>query len=575
MKRRLIVAAGLCAVAAACSQAQTAQPAKLSGARSMVLVGDLVFVTSTDRNELRVLDLLPPASIQGRQFLPAPNPLQPLSIPVLDRPTRLARDVSYADLKTADDTLVQTDGLEVGGPFVYASSPGVSEISIVGASEDLLVELVRLPTSAPVTATAARFDPAGKTSVLYFATDNGTTSVLFKLPLPSPATLNERRNTDGALLLADLKKDLKVVASYGGFAVTDLLALPGDRLAVATRDPLGKSGKTYLVDTASSQATEMDFGGPVRMLMTHAATQLDGGGNLAAGARVYGLLDESACGSPACGGVVAVDGQTGARLNGFLGTPMAPIQFGEVLPVSMSIFARVPLNLSGSVVTVPLLGVVSTSTGDVVFFDAGSLTQFDVDTGGGRVSAAPAMYLPGASAATVPYVEGPMANSIVVADGAGYDEEITVTDDGVMPDPFAVSGSLSGPMGRTSPGKSFSFTGVPWKGGATAPALTFSMGPLASSMPLGTTWKFSVSRGFARYGTYIDTSNTYSAVALCAVHLPGPIAFWLPGQRAPATDNERVNARLFLAFPSANGVIEMAPATVSPGPATANVFCYR
>ncbi|MBX7115769.1 MAG: hypothetical protein K1X64_15685 [Myxococcaceae bacterium] len=562
-------------MAAACSQAQTAQPAKLSGARSIALVGDLVLVTSTDRNELRVLDLVPPVSIQGRQFLPAPNPLQPLSIPVLNRPTRLARDLSYADLKTADDTLVQAEGREVGGPLVYASSPGLSEISIIGATEDLLVEVARLPVSAPVTATAARFDPVSQTSVLYFATDNGTKSVLFMLPLPSPAELNQRRKADESKLLSELKGNLKVVAPYNDLAVTELLVLPRGRLAVALRDRLGKTGETLLVDTATGAATPMNFGGPVRMLMTHAATQLEGGGTLGAGARVYGLLDESACGSPACGGVVAVDGQTGARLNGFLGTPMAPIQFGEVWPVSMSIFAGVPLNLLGTVVTVPLLGVVSTSTGDVVFFDAGSLTPFDVDSGGGRVSVAPAMYLPAATAATVPYVEGPIASSIVVGEGAGYDEEITVTDDGVMPDPFVVTGSLSGPMGRTGPGKSFSFTGVPWKGGATAPALTFSMGPMASSTPLGTSWKFSVTRGFAQYSTYIDTSNTYSAVALCAVHLPGPIAFWLPGQRAPANDNERVNARLFLAFPSANGVVEIAPATVNPGPATANVFCYR
>ena len=79
MKRLLVLS--LACLAAGCSQAPIAASATLVGAHDIVLVERLLFTTSTDRDELRVLDLAPPALTQGfRQYVRAPNPLEALSI---------------------------------------------------------------------------------------------------------------------------------------------------------------------------------------------------------------------------------------------------------------------------------------------------------------------------------------------------------------------------------------------------------------------------------------------------------------------------------------------------------------
>lgn len=662
--KRLFLAATTLAVIVGCSQAQTAQPAQLTGLRSTALVGDLLIVTSTERNELRALDLVPPVTINGKEFLPAPNPLEKLAIPVLDRPTRLSRDVSYAPLIATDGTLVQEDGLEVGGPFVYASSPGTAAISIVGATEDLLVELARFPTAAPVTATAGTRVGSGmnSTSRLYFATDNGKEATLYKLDLPSPTTLNETRIAKGKNEnLAVLKET--TLETYPGSSIVELLTLPGERLVVVTRRAQGKQGEAFVLNVGEAPnfiPLPLDFGGPVRALATHPATVLGEGPTLKtleAGARLYGLLDEAACGGPACGGIVAVDSRTGARAKDFSGQPMLTLKFGDVLPVGLSVFARAPFNAPPPLgpTTVPLLGVVTTSVGDLAFFDAGGLTYFDADVNTARVTVAPVTYAAVVDAsgrtspgAPVAYAAGPVVDSIVPGEGASLDEEVAVVQGGAVHElpevsllgttdelvsvgaeavmrmrvadtavfsslagnctgaltaltattvtvhfdapcpagkylavfaagpasPFVVAGSRSGFMGRTSAGSTFSYQGTVYSRVKGQAALTFRMGEdSVASMPR--VWRFTVASGFAPYMSYIDTSNTYSTVAACAVHMPGPISYWLPGAKAPLTDIERANARLFVAFPSANGVIELVPATVTPGAIASNVVCYR
>ena len=69
------------ALAVGCTQAPVAAAATLVGAHDMVLVDKLLFTTSTDRDELRVLDLVPAAAAGSRQYVRAPNPLEALSIP--------------------------------------------------------------------------------------------------------------------------------------------------------------------------------------------------------------------------------------------------------------------------------------------------------------------------------------------------------------------------------------------------------------------------------------------------------------------------------------------------------------
>ncbi len=125
-----------------CSQQSVPPPAQIQGTNGLALFGNLLFITSTETNEIKVLNV----GLVSRDFVRAPNPLEPLSIPVLDRPTDLARDLNY-----------DSRGAEVVGPYLYVRGQSSSQISIVGTDlTTQLVELKRVLTSGIVTAIAAR-----------------------------------------------------------------------------------------------------------------------------------------------------------------------------------------------------------------------------------------------------------------------------------------------------------------------------------------------------------------------------------------------------------------------------------
>jgi hypothetical protein len=127
-----------------CSEQQTsATRAGLAGTYDLTLAGRYLFVTSSDQNELRVVDL----ESSPRTFVPAPNPLEPLSIPVLERPSNLARDAAYAVEIVQDVQGNQVSKLlveDAGGPYIYARSFGSQEISVVAADPSLFQERHRL-----------------------------------------------------------------------------------------------------------------------------------------------------------------------------------------------------------------------------------------------------------------------------------------------------------------------------------------------------------------------------------------------------------------------------------------------
>ena len=86
MMRSLFFSLGLLLLAS-CGGEQVAPFARLNGVHGLTHVGTLVFVTSSQGSELRVLDTVPDEALRRLQpgFLRAPNPLALLSIPVLDR----------------------------------------------------------------------------------------------------------------------------------------------------------------------------------------------------------------------------------------------------------------------------------------------------------------------------------------------------------------------------------------------------------------------------------------------------------------------------------------------------------
>jgi hypothetical protein len=384
----LLACAGL---SGACSDsAVTTGVAGLSGTYDLVLSNDLVFVTSSDDDDLRVLDL----KADPRDFVPAPNPLQALSVPVLERPDALTRDVAYVD------------GADVSGPYVYARSSGSQEISVVAAERTRLVEVDRLRTGGLVTAFAARA-PAGEgaPSVLYYALQTPpagvtcTAAVVMRQELPGPDVLTEATRPAATPVFCLNPRESAVA----------LLVMPQTgQLVLATRSntnlPPALPGRTLLLTEPAEgglASVTMDLsagfdGSPVRLLATHPrvtrvaddpATGVDETEVLAAGQFIYGVRDEAACGAgPQCSGVLAVESATGAHAKDLSGAPMLPITVPG-LPTGLAIVPEgqvrlVLTNGTGGVATVPLLGILPSSTGTITLFNASDRRMFDLNPEG-------------------------------------------------------------------------------------------------------------------------------------------------------------------------------------------------
>jgi hypothetical protein len=410
LKRFIFLLALGAGILSGCSESQTSTTrAELAGTYDLTLVGRYLFVTSSDRNELRVLDL----QASPRNFVPAPNPLEPLSIPVLERPSNLTRDVLY---ELSDGRI--TEG--TGGPYIYARSFGAQEISVVGADPAVFQERHRLTTQGLVTAFAARAgdeiirDPRNRGgSVLYYAAQAGLDAKLFRVELPKPEELAK----DSVVTPQALSLNLT------GMTVTALLVLPPpadqpgqERLVVATRGTMGSGGETFRVVVDNAVATRevtYDFGLPVRLLATHpqadpisdedwkscffdrdvANRELENPPPaLAAGQYIFGVLDESSCGGQlGCSGVLAVDAATGARATDATGLPMLPITVGGSLPTGLTLGATMDVNLPCLITTPPetdrvvpivkraLVGIVPASNGSITLFDAVRMRPFDLD----------------------------------------------------------------------------------------------------------------------------------------------------------------------------------------------------
>lgn len=405
MRRLALIS--LCALAG-CSERPLAQAARLAGVNELVQIDKYVFSTSTDNNELRVLDL-EPVNVTGRQFKLAPNPLEPLAIPVVSRPSFLARDVRYLDgayeLQIGDgntatytlaDGTVRTFGngelvplpgyVEEGGPYVYAVAAGGIEISVVDGTPDPddgslvtertnLREVKRLLAPAPVSAiTALRV--SDNESLLAYATWDGRRAQLLTVSLPEPSSAAKLKQQE-------VEARTRVIDALPGEVISSLLLLSDHTIAVATRKDRGATGRSFIFDTRTLATVDLQFGGPVRSLVTHAGARTNDT-VYPARRRIFGVLDEEACGNPSCGGIVAVDTATGTRGIDVGGQPMFTLSVGDALVQGLALAPGMLLNLPNGpdsyiADTVPLLGVATSSAGTLVFFDALGLQQIDFD----------------------------------------------------------------------------------------------------------------------------------------------------------------------------------------------------
>jgi len=711
MNRLAVLAAAL--ALAACQATQAIEVANLVGSHDVSLAGQYLFVTSTDNNELRILDLSPPNSA-GRLFVRAPNPLEALSVPVLDRPTILSQDSYYALASGGD-------GTPHNGSYVFATRAGAREISIVGATSDEFREVKRLVTSAPVTAIDGWFDELAGVSRLYFATFDGVAGSIFSVDLPPDA------KSLWALGDVELRAKVHLVVSTGGEPVAALLVVPplgtrtldgtpfcagpGECLAAATRRAQGSEGRTLLIDPRTLLSTALAFPGPVRALATHgcALDQSDPAADpnntgtpcvIRPGQRVFAILDEEKCGGPQCSGIVAVETLAATTAGGFpialdaLGQPMAPIIVGDGLPMAVALAAGVPMAWPGGsvlpptshrpvgslVMMVDVLGVATSSTGEIVFFDAASLTHYDADDTRVRVTAN--TYLdPNGTVLTRlngPFTDANQDISVcgaagegaacswtvgsqvvsgactgldnqrvcappVLADGAWRSQSLVVAWQGVIPgfsglptsdadgtrlavpatlagrarpqdivvfsnaagdcadvhvtavradgldvdglppgclgrraytlrasgaDDLVIQGTLAGYLGRSHAGGHFTYSGPyyirnPEAFDPAAPTLImdFGLDTIANPPVRGSIWQIDIEGAFAPMASLVDTNS----VSCLSAFFPGAGVY------------DPVRNRLFVAYPSANGVMEVNPSTVLRGLIgnTNEAFCYR
>jgi len=556
MRRAALVLLGL----AACQQAAISPSAQIVGLRDMVRVGEFLFITSTERDELRVLDLVTADTAVPRRFVRAPNPIQALSIPVLRRPTVLATDVFY-------EKGVKN---ELAGPYVYATDPAVSQISIVwGEDRDPVrgyTELTRLNTVGPVTAITSRGRKPSITEpvvqpehdTMYFATSAENAASIFRISLPQPEQLMTNQRVESLV---------RFVGSRMGETVVDMVALPNGTLAIATRKR-GGGGSAEVIDGLTGRnLVTLQFPAPVRMIYTHPEFDfLDPGlETVEAGTRIYGVLDEAVCGSVACGGIVAVDTATGARsqsrpgqkLDG--GEPLeqriAPVltfgsALGNGLIQSVSFGSNFPITLPSFDPSLSpdlsLLGVASLSNGRIAFFRAAELRPIVNSSGPYAEVSTPdgGFYLSGDADG------GTFVGPTVIAPNGTfpYDQTFVVQAGADPAAGYVVSGGFLGDIGRTGPGQTFT-----WPGGyffhpagydPAAPALTIRMPP----EPLGPGERYEI----RVVSNYVPTDMTLSQT-ICPAGFTSQ-----PG--AVVVDPER--RIIFVGYPSANAVIEIPAAAV-------------
>lgn len=470
MKRSALVLVAL--ALSTCSQTAGTVPAQLVGTHDIAIVDRYIFVTSTDNNELRVLDTFDPQA-RAHNFERAPNPLESLSIPVLDRPTEVWVDSAYG-----------ADGFPSSGQLVYATRSGAREISVIDASHPSgpdagaatsadvrFREIQRLPLPAPLTSLATWHTTS--VSRLYIATWDGDSTIVWAIELPTSPT---------AVMALDPQApwtSMKAITSIAGETVPVMLAVPGltgrtrqgapfcagadECLVIGSRASAGKSGRTVMLDPRAQVSSPLLFPQPVRMLVTHGTDSppAEFGAALAAGQHVFGVLDEEACGGLSCGGVLAIDTTT-ADAAGFpiakdaSGLPMLPLSSGSgliqgltlatkangtvdqadkpslLLPASIAPDPNIPNNL------VPVLGLMTSSNGDLLFFDGRTLEQIDTDPAGPAATEVTLDAPVGGDGGVLQLAKGPIVDDLdphsgtLFGDGSWRSQQIVAVWQGVV-----------------------------------------------------------------------------------------------------------------------------------------------
>lgn len=424
--KRFFVAAFALTVFVACSQQTARAPARLAGTHALAVAGKLVFVTSTDRDELRVIDTT------QNDFVRAPNPLEPLAIPVVETPDNISRDLDWVG------------GEQIIGQYVYAWSQGGRAISAVGIADSSLKEERRVVVNDPLTAVAARAPAAeGQPSVLYYATyatdtGGGRFGQLYRREIPAPGE-------------AVIPEAVPVTAArFSGEAITSIAVLPtGDQVVISTQsdvlwiaDPRSSITRVSLRPACPAGAAREScgFSAAVREVVVDARN--------ATAIRVFGLLDESSCDDRSCEGIEAVDlifpsadeaavPSSAVLAKTDLGTPMTKLSStgGLFTSLDLSPNGRVRHQNGNFVTDMPLMALASQGNGDILAFNAEAARLVDGNfeppnaTNGSRPASGQGAL-----------VGGPV--DVTLGDGAARDETIEIVYLGELAADQAMAGDV-------------------------------------------------------------------------------------------------------------------------------------
>jgi hypothetical protein len=528
---------------AGCSETVPTSEANLLGTYQLALYPKFLFVTSSDSNEVRVLRL------SDRQFERAPNPLEPLSIPVVEHPTLMARDLYYKD------------GVEGAGHYLYVGSGTSKAISVIGADESLLKTLARIEAGASVTAMAAQgSESTDVDSVLYFATWDGQSAQIHALTIPAIG----KGPLSPTLTLPPPRQ------SIPGELVTAMAVMPDGKLALASKNIQTSEGSAAILDMGppTPVSAPVEFSYPVRMLLTHATA-----GDWPAGTRLFGVVDEEACellrsrpgGKPELNcspGIVQVESATGLPPTGTAGEKLpvgAGLTMGFTVVPGRSV--SVPNAAGVAVRAFELLGLATSSDGKVLFFDAKNWALLD---GNGQPPSVGTITASGKDLTATP---GPGLLTAQVSEGVTQDEVVKVINGAATPaGPYTVLEypplALPVTLGQTAPKQDFLgglSPGLPHEGGP--PSIKLVLGAEDPQFVTGATYEVPIFSNFnplyfapdaPRCGTLVSNLNLPGAV----VHLA----------------NE---ATAFVVYPSSNALVEFFPTEMVPNQPTQNIKCYR
>jgi hypothetical protein len=329
----------------------------------------------------------------------------------------------------------------VVGPYLYAFGSGLPVISVVGTDRSVLREVRRIAAPAPVTAVAA-IGPViqGANSQLFFATFSGNGATIWAVQLPPPEVLN-----------AETPITLRQVAEYPGFAASSMHAIPDrNEVAVALRslDPATpRAGRAFALRGDGTERVAFQFPGLVRALQSH-----PGGPGALAGALMFAILDEESCAAPPCTGVVGVNVSDGTLHRvGQSGVPMKPLRFGAgAIPINISFAANasIPVPFRGTE-PFPVLGMVTSSDGNIYCFDASGGRYIDVNSAVASVTSVEYLgpngqalpFEPGLGLVRTVTVDGVERFAPEAGEGVARAETILVIYEGVLPDLFDLPSS--------------------------------------------------------------------------------------------------------------------------------------